>query len=558
MTSPSKRKLGAAALISSAAAAVVFAAGLAAPFFLLHFSIFAGDEPYHILNAIDYTGNAAAPLSSFLSCLWGRTFGFSLVAMRTLAACLSTATVLIGAGYYYAKKRRLRTTIWIAGVCLLLSSCCQVFSYSIGWDVFSNFFIVATLVLLLAHFDPPSGKRLFIVFAGMTAALATASRLPSATLLIAAAIPFLFDRRKNGRNRLADFVIFSAAFVTSLTVVLVLIFGSIGEFVNQCRVFSASTLSDDHTFNLFNLLYPYLVTTLQSFCIFFLPYLLLKASRRFDLPHWVDAVILSVFAMSVILGGYKPDFDAFNIPIMLTAAFFCLIAITIHQSLASADSGKSLSFTVTLAVFALPSSALSLVASSKLLVVPLIPILLTRLKADSDVKRYVIAVGIVLAALITFYKLQYAWYDRGLRFTDASINVRRLEGIHTTQRRAWQYEEVCNVAQRMGKHLTVGRGRYLVEYVTGDADIESRHYFSSSLHDEKYSDLIGGILKKEPQPVLVVDLENMTTIDETIIPEFRLNSLMQRKLEEIGYRQAEEGDYYMIYAPPAPRHDEAP
>ena len=180
------------------------------------------------------------------------------------------------------------------------------------------------------------------------------------------------------------------------------------------------------------------------------------------------------------------------------------------------------------------------------------------MKADSDVKRYVIAVGIVLAALITFYKLQYAWYDRGLRFTDASINVRRLEGIHTTQRRAWQYEEVCNVAQRMGKHLTVGRGRYLVEYVTGDADIESRHYFSSSLHDEKYSDLIGGILKKEPQPVLVVDLENMTTIDETIIPEFRLNSLMQRKLEEIGYRQAEEGDYYMIYAPPAPRHDEAP
>ena len=152
ITSATSRRLKIVAVI------VLVAVALALPFCLIPYGFWPVDEPYQILLSKDCTVNPVAFLSSFIIGAWGNVFGDDLATMRCLAAILSTATVAIAGFVLYSHTRRPLLSIAIASVANILLTFNQSQSYIIGWDVVSNFLIVASLAALFATINT-SGKK---------------------------------------------------------------------------------------------------------------------------------------------------------------------------------------------------------------------------------------------------------------------------------------------------------------------------------------------------------------------------------------------------------------
>ena len=528
----------------------VLAVGAILPFLLLHFGVFAGDEQYQILNAINYRGNAAAPLSSFLTNLWGQVFGFSMVSMRTLAACLSTVTVMIGVWHYHKRICDKWNTIMMAGLCLLLSATYQVFSYAIGWDVFANLFTVVTLAMLLRYFDNGGRGWAYAAIIGALAALATASRLPSG-IILPLSVCLLFFTPQTVKRKVLHATILMASYAAVLLAVLLLIFGSMKEFVGQCGVFLQSGMGDDHgsialwlldTFNeISTARIPEISVMLVSILTF----------RFADLHKWgklaVGATILFFAAVLIfIFHGHKYLAVVDNLFIIALTFTFAIVAI--YQNSSRRDAILTI---LTCVVFSFVSVALSNVRTTKILAAPILPIILSFVTFSRPIRRVIVMTLIFAALFWCRSKYLYGWFDYGVGFTHIELTIPHFEGIYTTEARAKQFSDIYNTAERInGEYIVGGRGRYFVEYATGHINVATQHYFYTSLNDKKYVDAILRQIDAHPVTLLVIDAENFTTIADLEEPlEIDNNSLMQQELERRGYIVTDSGEYYRVYSP---------
>ncbi|MBE6319267.1 MAG: hypothetical protein E7081_09900 [Bacteroidales bacterium] len=74
---------------------IVLILGVVSPFYLMHYGINFSDEPYQIMNAMDYLQNPSTILSAYIYNLIGKCCGFSLLSMRTITVIISIVTLFI-------------------------------------------------------------------------------------------------------------------------------------------------------------------------------------------------------------------------------------------------------------------------------------------------------------------------------------------------------------------------------------------------------------------------------------------------------------------------------
>lgn len=115
--------------------AVVCVIGLSVPYILMRYSLNFGDELYQILNTMDYTVAPQAPLTYWLSALWGQLNGFAIISFRTLSVTVANLTVVIGGVYFFYKIRNLTAVLLVTGVSALMLALIQQKCYLFGWDV---------------------------------------------------------------------------------------------------------------------------------------------------------------------------------------------------------------------------------------------------------------------------------------------------------------------------------------------------------------------------------------------------------------------------------------
>lgn len=525
--------------------------GIVSPFILLRYGVFAGDEQYQILNAMNDTGNAVAPLSSFLTRIWGQMFGFSLLSMRTLAACLSTATVLIGAYYYQKRKNNKWNALMVTGICLFLSSTYQVFSYAIGWDVFSNLFTVATLVCLLRYLDTDGKSMGRVAMIGVFAALATASRLPSVVILPLSA-GMLFFSRRSSTAKITHFILLISVFVVVILTTLLLIFGSVDGFVGECSDFLRSGMGDDHgsvklwLLDTFNEIATARIPEISVMVMFILTF------RFADRHHWNKTAVAATMLFFVtilifIYHGHK--YLAVVDNLFIVALTFTLALVAIYQNVTGRD---AIIVIVACLAFAFVPVTLSNVRTTKILAAPLLPVILSFVTFNRPVRRF-IAVAFIFGVIFWCRtKYLYGWFDRGLGFTRTELTIPNLSGIYTTDERARQFNEIYTSASQIdGDFIVAGRGRFLVEYTVGNANTDTRHFFYTSLNDKKYVDAVISQLDARPVTVMVIDAENFTAIPTVDTPPLEINgnSLMERQLRQRGFTLTKRGEYFCVYEP---------
>lgn len=231
-----KSRLNGAAGIAALVAVVVIAA--LPSVWLSRYGVNFGDEPYQIMNGMDYRNAPMAPLSNWLAGFYGEMTGWSWLGFRYLAVALNVVSVIMGALYMYRKSGRWALSAAVGFVGAFFISLVQNASALYGWDRWTVFGLMPCVLTMLSYIDRPALWKAALL--GCLSAVLGLFRVPN--YAIVAMVPFVmlligykgceWERSKWDFKRVALSVAIYLA-VTALTSVglLRMLYGGVGEWL---------------------------------------------------------------------------------------------------------------------------------------------------------------------------------------------------------------------------------------------------------------------------------------------------------------------------------------
>ena len=147
--------------------------GIFSLYYYQNFSINFQDDPYQIMNGVDVLSSPASILSSFFINVFGSHFDFGLLPIRRLMSSVTLLSAISASCFYFWKKRNLARAIAVLGITCVIGS----YYITLGWDTFSDFFLLLLLISFLG-INESEKKHLWFIVAGCVSALATLSRIP--------------------------------------------------------------------------------------------------------------------------------------------------------------------------------------------------------------------------------------------------------------------------------------------------------------------------------------------------------------------------------------------
>lgn len=157
------------------------------------------DEPYQILNALEWKNAVYSPLASWLGHLFGDMVEWKYIAFRYLASSLHLAAMFVCGFFALNISKYPKLTIAVASLATLFMLLDHSDQYLYNWDSWTAPVVSITVVTLLSYIFRPCNHKIFIL--SLTAAVATLLRLPNACI-----IPFLMAL-------LAVYVFHNSAFI---------------------------------------------------------------------------------------------------------------------------------------------------------------------------------------------------------------------------------------------------------------------------------------------------------------------------------------------------------
>lgn len=123
---------------------------------LSRYGVNLGDEPYQIMNGMDYRNAPMAPLSNWLAGFYGEMTGWSWLSFRYLAVVLNVLSVIMGVLYMYRKTGRWALTAIVGFVCAFFIGLIQNASALYGWDRWTVFGLLPCVLTMLSYIDKPA------------------------------------------------------------------------------------------------------------------------------------------------------------------------------------------------------------------------------------------------------------------------------------------------------------------------------------------------------------------------------------------------------------------
>ncbi|MBP5314552.1 MAG: hypothetical protein J6Y87_01635 [Muribaculaceae bacterium] len=535
ITSATSRRLKITAVI------VLAAVALALPFCLIPYGFWPVDEPYQILLSKDCTVNPVAFLSSFIIGAWGNVFGDDLATMRAFAAILSTATVAIAGFVLYSHTRRPLLSIAIASVANILLTFNQSQSYIIGWDVVSNFLIVASLAALFATINTSGKKAVYWAGAlGCLTAFAVASRLPNVAVVPVIAVLLLVKRKW---KETASFLISAIAIAFIL---IIAIYGDLFNYFASLSDYTSQQISSEHNAHqllnaaiiAFRRIWPF---ALAFFCL--LAVAVYAEKKNWNVMMWVAFGLIPIAIICQIAWAFNADnqmiSDIFAIPV---AALILLSLMSKYNE----NRKEKIWFAVALLCFFVFPNIGSNAFWSKFLSVQILPIVLMPfvLKPMPAARRMLLFVGCTFLIYLPFNKYYCAtWLDEGISQCGYPLSMPKMENIYTSENRFRRISDIYEFTKNDDDVLIVGDGWQTFAYSSGKYDKRLVQFFGvingTLLNDENYVTAIREkIAKEHPKRVIVTDL---------ILCRHSTDTMMNRMLLYSGYIWTDGGSAHVVY-----------
>lgn len=487
-------------------------------FFLSSYSINVVDEPYQIVNAMDWQNAVYSPLSCWLANKFGHLVSWKYLSFRYLSVSLNFMGIFIPAIYtLHASKRKKLVTI-SAIITTLLALSFKNITHYYGWDNWTTCCMSFSIVLFISLIQKFTWCKL--IGLGVAIALTSLMRIPNISTVVFSIIVLAYSDL-NKRVCVYRITIFVSVFIISLLVVLKLLYGDIAIYF---EAFSVNKIADHSIGHVIKPLVLRFFLAVMYACFLSLSYWYLKFIHRFNIRSRVWLYLLLLVALSIsILPSRGFTFGmgpAFCLGLVLLSLF-----ILIRQSKFQRNRRLFLVVSV-LFLFSLGAGVGSNGGYSKALIWPLFPLIiwLFGYKFRGVMKELFISCAISYCVFSVIGITNYNFLDEKLSrltFTFKDEDT-VLNGMRTNPERG---EFIMRIYKDSKPFLINGytpivlkQGNdYIYEYIMMSPNKYQRHTFSNwwAFWDKKYVNSIQKEIKNSKQPIFVlyrqwIDPENIT------------------------------------------------
>lgn len=498
---------------------------------LSRYGVNLGDEPYQIMNGMDYRNAPMAPLSNWLAGLYGEMTGWSWLSFRYLAVALNLLSVIMGVLYMYRKTGRWALSAIVGFVCAFFIGLIQNASALYGWDRWTVFGLMPCVLTLLSYIDRPALWKAALL--GCLSAVLGLFRVPN--FVIVAMVPFAmlligyngreWDRKKWVFGRVLTSVAIYLA-VTALTSVGLLwaLYGGVGEWL---AYFESNYMGSHGTWVVVRSILYQMPMFLTTVAIMWLYYHLLVAADGFG--EWMGraALLMSLAGLHYLL---LSEFDNLQwMPLVYASGLVALASgCVVWNNRGELWSGPVVRVAAVLLLACVPFVG-SNTGVLKMLSWPVLPVIFVYL-LPYFTRRMAVYSAVAAVALLgyAYSGVRNATFgDSGIKETTERLDCGVASGLYTNKDRAVFMEALyCDFSPYANdsthRTVVVRRGvNYSAEYLFG-----SRSGFNAHRWDLKGDDSFDGGEEWFEQQVARKPVAVLVMVDS--IKSERVNELLSR------------------------------
>ncbi len=515
-------------------------------FYFLRFGFDVNDEAYQTMNAMEPLINPQAILSSTLSGLFGRCFGYSFLSMRALTFLLYVLSIGFSALYYYRVKGNPRVALLLYILLLSASLCTPTKSRLIGWDCYAVFFTTLSMLSIVSVWRGGGWPR--IVALGVLAGCATLCRFPD-VVLVPVAVLAMFVCGGPAMRGVHRSVLFLAVYSAAVLGLLSLIYG--GDPLAWFESLRAGFVSGHHPGRLIG---AYIHTGRLDFLDIALLLVFLFVAARFLGEGW-KRVAAYVFLFAVLAGVMflKLDRVFYTVCRLLTAGVVMLSVVYVVVSKKKERWRSLLQALVLLGCCAVPMAG-SDGGTFKFMNITALPVLFALLpemfksRVGATAVRMVWVILLSIALVMPFFTASHTTFDGGWRDARAAVNHPLLAGNSTTETRASEINEMLAEGRRVvpDSAIIIGHNnrRFFSEFLFGRRNTLWPHSWDDRIFDDpdKISTLLEAVDSGKVGDIVFVKYGA-----NDFYGDFRHNP-MREAIEATGLFRAADYKWFVVFS----------
>ena len=485
--------------------------------FLSSYSINEVDEPYQILNAMDWENAVYSPLSSWLANKFGHFVSWKYLSFRYLSVFLNFLGIFISSIYaLYASKRKKLITISAIITTLLALSFKNLTHYYV-WDNWTTCCMSFCIILFISLIHKFTWWKLIGI--GVAASLTSLMRIPNISVFLFSILILAYSDL-NRRVCFYKIAVFILVFFISLFAILKFLYGDIAVYF---EIFSNNQIGDHSVIHIIKpLLLRFLVALIYA-CLLGLSYWCLKITDRVNKRRrvWLYFLLTVVLSVSILPSrGFTFGMgSAFCLGLILLTLFILICKSQLQGS------RRLLLVVSVIFLFSLGAGIGSNGGFSKALVWPLFPLIIWLLGHDfrGSLRKLYIICAISYCIFSAIGITHYNFLDERLSRLSYTFKEEDtvLTGMHTNPERG---EFIMKIYKDSKPFLNNGytpivlrQGNdFIYEYIMRHPNKYQRHTFSNwwAFWDKKYVESIQEEIKTSKEPVFVlyrqwIDSENI-------------------------------------------------
>lgn len=475
--------------------------------FLSPYGINPFDEPYQIINALDWENAVYSPLSSWLANKFGHFVGWKYISFRYLALCLNFIGIFIPSAYALSVSGRKKLVAISAIVTTLLALSFKTMTHYYGWDSWTICCLPICIVLFISLLHKFTWMKL--IGLGIAAALTSLMRIPNISILLFSVIVLAWSD-VDRRLCIYRIMVLVSVFIVSSFIVLTLIYGNITAYFDA---FSTNKIEDHSLVQIFSPLFVRFLLAVMYACFLGLGDMYLKFIDRFKPVRklWLYLILIILFTASLLPSrghsfGMGP---AFCLGLILLSLF-----LLIRKSRLQGNTRLFLDLSV-IFLFSMAAGIGSNGGYTKALVWPLFPLIIWLLGYTfrGSLKKLFVCCAVSYGVYSAIGIINYNFLDERLSRLSYTFGEEDmvLYGMHTNPERG---EFIMDIYRDSKPFLTNGytpivlkQGNdYIYEYIMIRPNKYQRHTFSNwrAFWDKKYVESIQREIKTSREPVFVL------------------------------------------------------
>ncbi len=472
-------------------------------FSLLKYSFYPVDEPYQIMNSMDYLNSPLAPLTAILDHFTNSLCGYDMLSAKYVGFIYTILTMAISCVYFYNRTKRLNISVILCATLILLTTWNFNASMYIGWDRQIMLFTTAVLLLFIKYVE--TQKISYLVATSFATCITALCRIPSISI-----IPILFTiilTNQSEQNRIKHAFVYAISAIVFVFAFLMIMYGSIGNYAFYLK---ANMISNHGIYGLIGNYFVHLVATLFPICAVYCTYKVLTKMNG----HNCAAFLFAVFATIVFIYDMRINIIAQKSLRFINASIMLLEFVAIYKFYKESKI-KELVIVIAIVLVSFTPILGSNTGLQKYLSYSVFPILLYLLKPLIN-KAFIITSFIIIVSSLLIIADSVINISGNSR-TNVTQRTYQLDfypanGLYVNPECGCQINEIRQDLENFkdNKILVVGTytDRYFFEWIYDCRNEYLRHDFENfnKFNEEKYIDYVADKIKDTKQDVAILYL----------------------------------------------------